>query len=139
MTGERPTSNPHLIRWVEDSAKLLKPDRIVWCNGSKAEFDQLMKEAVAAGTFIPLDQARWPGCYYHRSNQNDVARVEHLTFICTPTKEEAGPTNNWMDPTEARHAAHRPVRRRDEGADHVRDPLRHGPGRLAASPRWAWS
>src|SRR5512141_2996499 len=101
MTGERPTTNPHLIRWVEESARLLKPDRIVWCDGTRAEFDRLMKEAVAAGTFIPLDQQKWPGCYYHHSNQNDVARVEHLTFICTPTKEEAGPTNNWMEPKEA--------------------------------------
>jgi phosphoenolpyruvate carboxykinase (GTP) len=103
MTGERPIQNPQLIRWVEDSASLLKPDRVVWCDGSKAEFDRLMKEAVAAGTFIPLDQKKWPDCYFHHSNQNDVARVEHLTFICTPTKEEAGPTNNWMEPAEARH------------------------------------
>src|SRR5512146_375537 len=101
MSGERPTQNPHLLGFVEDAAKLMKPDHVVWCDGSKAEFDRLMKEAVAAGTFLPLDPAKWPGCYYHHSNPNDVARVEHLTFICTPTKEEAGPTNNWMDPKEA--------------------------------------
>jgi phosphoenolpyruvate carboxykinase (GTP) len=102
MITDRPTNNPHLSRWVDESAKLLKPDRVVWCDGSKAEYDRLMKEAVTAGTFITLDQSKWPGCYYHHSNQNDVARVEHLTFICTPTKEEAGPTNNWMAPAEAR-------------------------------------
>ena len=102
MTGERPTNNPHLLRWVEESARLLKPDRIVWCDGSKVEFDRLMAEAIKAGTFIALDQVKWPGCYYHQSSQNDVARVEHLTFICTPTREEAGPTNNWMDPAQAR-------------------------------------
>ncbi|HVO21225.1 MAG TPA: phosphoenolpyruvate carboxykinase (GTP) [Anaeromyxobacter sp.] len=102
MTGERTTQNPHLLAWVEESARLLQPDRVVWCDGSRAEFERLMKEAVAAGTFVPLDPARWPGCYHHQSNPNDVARVEHLTFICTPTREEAGPTNNWMEPGEAR-------------------------------------
>jgi phosphoenolpyruvate carboxykinase (GTP) len=102
MTGERPTTNPHLIGFVEDAAKLMKPEHVVWCDGSKAEFDRLMKEAVAAGTFIPLDPQKWPGCYYHHSSPSDVARVEHLTFICTPTKEEAGPTNNWMEPAEAK-------------------------------------
>jgi phosphoenolpyruvate carboxykinase (GTP) len=101
MTGERP-QNPHLVRWVEESARLLQPERVLWCDGSRAEFDRLMKDAVAAGTFLPLDPARWPGCFYHHSNPNDVARVEHLTFICTPTREEAGPTNNWMEPGEAR-------------------------------------
>ena len=131
MTAERATSNPHLIRWVEESARLLKPDRVFWCDGSKAEFDRLMKEAVADGTFIPLDQTKWPGCYYHHSNPNDVARVEHLTFICTPTKEEAGPTNNWMEPAEARHARVGPLRRRHEGAHHLRRAVRDGPGQLA--------
>ncbi len=102
MTGERPTQNPHLVRWVDESARLLKPERVVWCDGSREEFGRLMKEGVAAGTFVPLDPVKWPGCYHHQSNQNDVARVEHLTFICTPTREEAGPTNNWMEPGEAR-------------------------------------
>ena len=59
------------------------------------------EEALAAKVLIPLDQKKWPGCYYHHSNTNDVARVEHLTVICTPTKEEAGPTNNWMAPADA--------------------------------------
>jgi phosphoenolpyruvate carboxykinase (GTP) len=102
MTSERPTNNSHLLSWVDETAKLMKPDRVVWCDGSKAEYDRLMKEAVAAGTFLPLDPVKWPGCYFHHSNPNDVARVEHLTFICTPTKEEAGPTNNWMEPAEAK-------------------------------------
>jgi phosphoenolpyruvate carboxykinase (GTP) len=98
---ERPTNNPRLVGWVEESARLCKPDRVHWCDGSPAEFQRLMGEAVRAGVFIPLDPKVWPGCYYHHSNPNDVARVEHLTFICTPSKEEAGPTNNWMDPQEA--------------------------------------
>jgi phosphoenolpyruvate carboxykinase (GTP) len=100
-SSERPTTNPHLIGWVDEMAKLCKPDRVVWCDGSEAEKKRLTEEAVAAKVLIPLDQKKWPGCYYHHSNPNDVARVEHLTFICTPTKEEAGPTNNWMDPKEA--------------------------------------
>jgi phosphoenolpyruvate carboxykinase (GTP) len=96
-----PTRNPHLLAWVEEMAKLCKPDRVSWCDGSQAEQKRLTEEAVARKVLIPLDQKRWPGCYYHHSNVNDVARVEHLTFICTPTKDEAGPTNNWMDPKEA--------------------------------------
>jgi phosphoenolpyruvate carboxykinase (GTP) len=101
MSSERPTSNPTLNAWVDEMAKLLKPDRVQWCDGSEAEKSRLIADAVQSKVLIPLDQKKWPGCYYHQSNSNDVARVEHLTFICTPTKEEAGPTNNWMDPKEA--------------------------------------
>jgi phosphoenolpyruvate carboxykinase (GTP) len=97
----RPTTNPHLLGWVDEAAKLCKPERVVWCDGSEAEKKRLTEEAVASRVLVPLDPAKWPGCHYHHSNPNDVARVEHLTFICTPTKEEAGPTNNWMDPKEA--------------------------------------
>ena len=100
-TTDRPTQNPHLLGWVDEMAKLAKPDRVVWCDGSEAEKKRLTEEAVAQKVLIPLDQKKWPGCYYHHSNVNDVARVEHLTFICTPTRDEAGPTNNWMDPPEA--------------------------------------
>ena len=101
MSSERPTNNAALNAWVDEMAKLLKPDRIQWCDGSEAEKSRLIAQAVEQKVLIPLDQKKWPGCYYHHSNQNDVARVEHLTFICTPTKEEAGPTNNWMEPKEA--------------------------------------
>jgi phosphoenolpyruvate carboxykinase (GTP) len=101
MSSERPTSNATLNSWVDEMAKLLKPDRVQWCDGSDGEKSSLIATAVETKVLIPLDQKKWPGCYYHQSNSNDVARVEHLTFICTPTKEEAGPTNNWMDPREA--------------------------------------
>jgi phosphoenolpyruvate carboxykinase (GTP) len=95
------TNNPHLTAWVEHMARLCQPDHIVWCDGSEAERQRLTEHAVSIGSLIPLDQKKLPGCYLHRSNPNDVARVEHLTFICTPTKDEAGPTNNWMAPDEA--------------------------------------
>jgi phosphoenolpyruvate carboxykinase (GTP) len=101
MSNERPTKNPHLIAWVEEMAKLCKPDNVFWCDGSESERKSLTERAVAEKVLIPLDQKKWPGCYYHHSNSNDVARVEHLTFICTPTKEQAGPTNNWMAPADA--------------------------------------
>src|SRR5688572_27719027 len=96
-----PTDNDYLLQWVRETAALTKPDRIVWCDGSEAERQRLTEVAVAEGALQPLNQDKYPGCYYSRSNPNDVARVENLTFICTPTKDDAGPTNNWMDPEAA--------------------------------------
>ena len=95
-----PTKNPHLLSWVEEMAKLSTPDKILWLDGSELERQELIAQAVVDKVLIPLDQKKWPGCYYHHSNKNDVARVEHLTIICTPTKEEAGPTNTWVAPAE---------------------------------------
>ena len=100
-SGKVLTSNPHLIKWVAEMAALTKPDHIVWCDGSDEEKKKLTAEAVELKILEPLNQEKLPGCYLHRSNPNDVARVENLTFICTPTKDAAGPTNNWMDPAEA--------------------------------------
>jgi phosphoenolpyruvate carboxykinase (GTP) len=100
-SGKVLTSNPTLIKWVAEMAALTKPDRIVWCDGSDEEKKKLTAEAVEQKVLEPLNQEKLPGCYLHRSNPNDVARVENLTFICTPTKDDAGPTNNWMDPNEA--------------------------------------
>ncbi len=94
-------SNEHLKSWVKEMAKLTLPDNIVWLDGSEEEKERLTKKAIEVGDFYTLDQEKLPGCYYHRSAENDVARVEHLTFICTPNKDDAGPTNNWMDPSEA--------------------------------------
>jgi len=95
------TRNKALLDWVRDCTALCEPDRVVWCDGSEAEKERLTKHAVDTGVLIPLNPKKRPGCYLHRSNPNDVARVEHLTFICTKTKEGAGPTNNWMAPEEA--------------------------------------
>jgi len=100
-SGKPLTNNPQLLKWVADTAAMTKPDRIVWCDGSEEEKKRLTDEAVAQKIIEPLNQDKLPGCYLHRSNANDVARVEQLTFICTPTKDEAGPTNNWMAPKEA--------------------------------------
>jgi phosphoenolpyruvate carboxykinase (GTP) len=101
QTDVAPTTNAHLRAWVEDMALMTKPSRIVWCDGSEAEKRRFNDEAVKAGQLIPLNPKKMPGCYLHRSNPNDVARVEQLTFICSRSKEDAGPTNNWMAPDEA--------------------------------------
>src|SRR3989338_6794797 len=95
------TTNPHLIAWVQEMAELCRPDAVVWCDGSDAEKKRLTQEAIATGEVTELNQEKLPGCLYHRSNLNDVARTEHLTFICTRQKDDAGHTNNWMDPKEA--------------------------------------
>jgi phosphoenolpyruvate carboxykinase (GTP) len=99
--GTTLTENANLIQWVSEMAALCKPDAIVWLDGSEDEKRRLIAQAVSEGILEELDQQKLPGCYYHRSNPNDVARVEHLTFICSPTQDEAGPTNNWMAPAEA--------------------------------------
>src|SRR5687767_7017004 len=101
MTTTQLTKNPHLLTWVDEMQKLTKPDRIVWVDGSDEEHARLTEVALREGVIERLNEDKLPGCFYSRSNANDVARVEHLTFICTPTKEEAGPTNNWMAPAEA--------------------------------------
>ena len=98
--GETHCANAHVQRFVEEYAALCQPDRIFWCDGSIEEKEHLTAEAVAAGVLVPLNHEKLPGCYYHRSNENDVARVEQCTFICTPGRDEAGPTNNWADPRE---------------------------------------
>ncbi|HEX7079240.1 MAG TPA: phosphoenolpyruvate carboxykinase (GTP) [Candidatus Eisenbacteria bacterium] len=95
------TSNRGLVDWVGEMARMCRPDQVVWCDGSDQEKHRLTEAAVESGVLVPLNQKKRPGGYLHRSNPNDVARVEHLTFICTPTREEAGPTNNWMPPDEA--------------------------------------
>lgn len=92
-----------LENWVEESAKLTKPDRVVYCDGSEAEYQRMIEEMLSGSDTCTLNEKTYPNCYLHRSTVNDVARTEHLTFICTPAKEDVGPTNNWMDPDAAKH------------------------------------
>lgn len=94
-------ANSTVRAWVEKCAALCQPDQIVWCDGSQQERQRLFEQGVREGVFVKLNEKKWPGCYYHRSNSNDVARTEHLTFICTPNPDMAGPTNNWMNDKEA--------------------------------------
>ena len=94
-------ANVYVRRWIDSVIKHCTPDAVLWCDGSAEERAEVLKRGVADGTFVQLNQQKWPGCYYHRSNSNDVARTEHLTFICTPSKDIAGPTNNWMNDQEA--------------------------------------
>jgi phosphoenolpyruvate carboxykinase (GTP) len=87
--------------WVDSVARLTQPEDIHWCTGSDAEYKRLINEMTRSGDLLPLDPQNYPHCYLHRSDPSDVARVEHLTFICTSDRDEAGPNNLWMDPTEA--------------------------------------
>lgn len=100
MLGKPNTSNKTVLKWVDEIVKLCKPDQVHWCDGSKSERKALLAEAVEKGVLIKLNPKKLPGCYYHRSNPNDVARVEQSTFICTENQDEAGPTNNWMAPKD---------------------------------------
>ena len=101
MLNNAPTSNKSILDWLEDKLALVNPDKVVWIDGSDAQIEALRAEACATGEMIKLNQELLPDCYLHRTAVNDVARVEGRTFICAPTKEEAGPTNNWMEPSEA--------------------------------------
>jgi phosphoenolpyruvate carboxykinase (GTP) len=94
------TQHRKLREWVEEMARLCEPDRVVWIDGSEEEKDRLTEEAAAAGEVVLLNQEKLPGCLYHRTALNDVARTEDLTYICTTLPEDAGPTNNWMSPEE---------------------------------------
>ena len=94
------TKNPNVNKWVEEMIALTKPDKVVWIDGSKEQLDELRAEACATGEMIKLNEEKLPGCLYHRTLPNDVARVEDRTFICSRRKEDAGPTNNWCDPKE---------------------------------------
>ena len=94
------TKNPELLKWVEETAALCKPDAIHWCDGSQEENDRLCAQAEAAGTFIRLDPAKRPNSFLVFSDPADVARVEDRTFVCPTDPREAGPNNNWRDPVE---------------------------------------
>jgi len=96
------SGNTHLLNWVEKMATLTKPKAIHWVDGSAEEDEALKGQMVAAGTFTKLNEELWPNCYYARSDASDVARVEDRTFICSLSKDAAGPTNNWEEPFQMR-------------------------------------
>jgi phosphoenolpyruvate carboxykinase (GTP) len=100
------TSNAAVLGWVEQMAALCQPDHVFWCDGSESEKTFLLEQAVSRGILLRLNQEKLPGCYYHRSTLDDVARSEDRTLICTPTIEEAGPTNNWAPPAETYQKLH---------------------------------
>ena len=95
------TTNKSILDWIEDKIQLLQPDKVVWIDGSQEQIDALRAEACSTGEMIKLNQEKLPDCYLHRTAVNDVARVEHRTFICSEKEEDAGPTNNWMAPDKA--------------------------------------
>lgn len=95
------TKNEGVLNWIEEKIALVNPDNVVCIDGSQEQLEELRAQACSTGEIEKLNQEKLPGCYLHRTAVNDVARVEHRTFICTPTKEEAGPTNNWKAPAEA--------------------------------------
>lgn len=93
--------NPSVRKFVKEAAAMCRPDDVVWCDGSEDERERLTRVAIRSGDLVPLDQETLPGCYLHRSAANDVARTEHLTFVCSRERDDAGPVNNWMAPDEA--------------------------------------
>ena len=95
------TNNQNVLKWIEEMTALVKPDKTVWIDGSEAQLEALRAEAMSTGEMYKLNEEKLPGCYLHRTDPNDVARVEHRTFICSRKEEDAGPTNNWWDPKEA--------------------------------------
>lgn len=101
MVRKLTTYSKKIKDWVDKMAAMCQPDEVVWIDGSAEQRERLEKESVAAGELTPLNEEKLPGCFLHRTNVNDVARTEHLTYICTRTKEAAGPTNNWMSPRDA--------------------------------------
>ena len=131
-----PTDNTKLLAWVDEIAKMTEPDSVVWCNGTKAEYDSLIKTAVQEGLATPL--AKRPNSFLFRSDASDVARVENRTYIASRSKDEAGPTNNWIDPLELKETLKKLYTGCHERPHDVRDPFFHGTRWDLPSPRSAF-
>ena len=123
--------------WVDQAAQLTKPDKIVFCDGSEAENQVILHEMLKHVDSFQLNPNTYPNCYLHRSNPSDVARTEHLTFICSPNKEDVGPTNNWMDPGGAKYKVGSLLDGAMRGRTMYVVPVHHGPGRIRRSAKWA--
>ena len=134
------SKHAELNKWVKDMAKLCRPDRIVWIDGSDEEKEKLEKECFAAGELIPLEPAiSCRDASYHRTNPNDVARTEHLTYICTRKKTDAGPNNNWMKPNDAYQKAREMFNGSMKGRTMYVIPFSMGPVGSPFSARSGWS
>ena len=121
------TKNVTVLKWLDEMKELLQPANVMWIDGSEAQAEALRKESVATGEMMKLNDEKLPGCYLHRTMPNDVARVEDRTFICTTTKEEAGPTNNWCDPKEMYEKLYNIARGRYAGKTMYIIPFSMGP------------
>ncbi len=125
------TKNTVVLDWINEMAAMTQPDRIVWIDGSEEQLEALRAEGCSTGELYKLNEEKLPGCYLHRTAQNDVARVEDRTFICCRRKEDAGPTNNWMAPDEMYTKLREALYRRHERAHHVCNPVFHGRDRFS--------
>ena len=121
--------NEKLNNWVREVADLCQPDKVYWCDGSKEEYDRLMAQMVSEGRAIPLKKR--PNCFLFRSDPSDVARVESRTFIATQSKDQVGPTNNWVHIDELKKTMKDLYQGLHEGPHDVCDSLLHGAGRVA--------
>ncbi len=128
--------SPAVAEWVEQVRRLTTPDKVQWCDGSPAELTRLKQGLEKTGELKQLNQSTFPGCHIAYSHPSDVARVEHLTFICTRNKEDAGPNNHWMDPAEAHGKMRELFKGCMKGRTLVRRALLHGPHRLALFALW---